>query len=147
MLGMFLTRYEESCLDRMIVGNRALCNSHFGCLNDSLPFLFSESHNSVKMKFPCNYCDHKAYSKSQKLEHERAVHEGAVTRCPVCDAIMKYSSNLDQHIKAMHGTRSYPCDECDVVSKSSILLNRHKRDHHREKIYQCEICDFKASVI
>ena len=98
------------------------------------------------MKFQCNYCNFKAFSKSQKLEHERAVHEGAVTVCPICDARLKYSSNLDQHIKAMHGTKSFPCDECDVVTKSSVLLNRHKRDHHREKLYKCETCDFKAST-
>ena len=100
----------------------------------------------VVIMFPCSYCDFQGSSKDGKLQHEEVVHEGAVTVCPICDAVLKYRSNLSKHIEAMHGTKTFPCVECDMVLRSKILLNRHKRDHHKEKMYQCETCDFKAST-
>ena len=96
--------------------------------------IFSPSLICAVIMFSCSYCDFQTHLKHLKVQHEEAVHEGSVTVCPICDAVLKYRANLNQHIKAMHGTRSYPCDECDVVTRTTILLNRHKRDHHREKL-------------
>ena len=104
-------------------------------------------HGTVIM-FPCGYedCDYTSSSRDRTKEHQEGFHEGAVTRCPICDAGLKYESNLHQHIKAMHGTQSFPCDQCSWEARTQVLLNRHKRDKHREKLFKCEFCDHRAAT-
>ena len=96
--------------------------------------------------FTCKYCNYTNPGEERLIEHQEVVHEGAVTRCHICDVVIKFKSNLDQHIRAMHGTKSFPCDKCAWVSRSQVLHNRHVRDNHQEKPFKCETCNFRAST-
>lgn len=84
-------------------------------------------------RYSCKYCDFKAVTRKNVLDHENAQHtKSEVFKCIHCDFTSFRKSNLNTHVKHVHEKyRPWKCNKCTAVFSNKRELKGHlSRNHH-----------------
>ncbi|KAL8564093.1 hypothetical protein ACOMHN_034570 [Nucella lapillus] len=63
-----------------------------------------------------------------------------VSRCPICNRVVRGSSYLRQHMKSHAGVRPHECPVCRKSFVTKDSLNKHLIVHTDERNYKCGVC-------
>jgi Zinc finger, C2H2 type len=98
---------------------------------------------STFLKFQCDYCNYKTYSRSHIEIHVRSHLKIKIFSCEQCGASFGSGSILRQHFLTHQADRPYKCQQadCNISFKSVYALRRHKKTHSDNRLkFECDEC-------
>ena len=90
----------------------------------------------------CRFCEKLFVSGNVHDRHVKAVHNGVVTKCSICDKTFSFRENMLRHMRQVHtDIKPFQCTFCDMFFGDSGNLKRHIRARHFNIRIPCHICD------
>ena len=81
------------------------------------------------VKYPCQFCEHKATNPKGLNSHIQSVHEGRRFKCEISNLECRSRGNLWMHSR-VHKERAYKCTTCDAKFTVRGSLTNHIKSKH-----------------
>ena len=85
------------------------------------------------------------YSQENRVQQQRAGHEGIKYYCRQCNQEFTTKGSLAQHQSAVHVGVTHPCGQCNKEFTARSSLARHQREVHEGVKYPCNLCSYQAT--
>ena len=105
-----------------------------------------DNHQSRGRQYPCDECDHIAFSHISKLKnHVRVKHRGIRTFCdfPGCNFSASSQRGVTRHKQGQHEIIDLSCKFCEFTTSRKDYLSNHIKIEHEGLRFNCDQCGRK----